>query len=102
MPPPEPVCRCGAPLIRTKPRASRPIMPGRGTHACTMDAPIRLSVDVTTGDIELIRAAYSSRLSSVMGSSPTRLPPRSSRAFMPRNVATFLRMDVETVDARMR
>ena len=61
MTPPEPFCRCGAPLIQTKLRASRPIMPGRGTHACTMDAPIRLSVDVTTGDVELIRVAYSSR-----------------------------------------
>ncbi len=27
-------------------------MPGRRAHACTMDAPIRLSVDVTTGLVE--------------------------------------------------
>src|SRR5580698_2099125 len=72
------------------------IMPGRSKHAYTMDAPIRLSVDVTTGDVELIRAAYSSRLSSVIDSSLTRLPPRSSRAFMLRNVATSLRTDVDT------
>jgi len=61
-----------------------------------MDAPIRLSVNVTTGDVELVRAVYSSRLSSVKGLPHNRLH-NCKRVFYP-----MIQLIDEHVVARLR